>query len=66
MKRCMMILALVLAGCQKKDGHADNAATRYGAALAESPQKAHVAVDKANAAVAEQNDRMKEAEGLGN
>ena len=47
-------LLAVLAGCGKtKDGHVDNAATRYTAGLQQNVGKAHVAADKANAAIAQ-------------
>lgn len=61
------LVSLAAAGCKKKtEEPVDNAATRYGESLKQDGLKADAAADKANAAVAEQNARMKEAAELGN
>jgi hypothetical protein len=68
MKKTFLILslAIVAAGCKKKEERVDNEATRYAESLKQSALKADAVADKADAAVAEQNARMKEAESLGN
>ena len=61
----ILFLFLAAAGCKKQE-RADNEATRYAESLKQSASKADAVADKASAAVAEQNARMKEAEALGN
>ena len=64
MKKLLFLSVLLFAaGCNKK---ADNSATRYGGALKDDTVKARAAAEKADAAVDDQNARMKEAETAGN
>ena len=58
-------LLLAAAGC-KKEEKVDNSATRYADSLAQSTVKAREAADKANAAIAAEAERMKEAQAQNN
>ncbi|OGR89817.1 MAG: hypothetical protein A2992_07290 [Elusimicrobia bacterium RIFCSPLOWO2_01_FULL_59_12] len=60
-------VSLMLGACSKapepaaKASEPDNAVTRYAENLAAAPAKAQASVDKANAAIAQQQDIMNQA-----
>ncbi len=56
-----LLLALTAAACK---GKPDNAAVRYAESLKEDTVRARAAADKANAAIQDEADRLKEAESL--
>lgn len=58
-------LLFAAAGCKKQE-RADNSATRYAESLQQDTVKAREAAEKANAAMAAEAERMKEAQAAGN
>jgi hypothetical protein len=61
----LFLTGFLLAGCSKPEDSAkapepDNAVTRYGQNLAGSEQRAQEAANKANAAIARQQEQMNE------